>query len=221
MYHERQRWAFCGIHAVNNLLQERKCDKAYYDSICEELSPSSSSYTNPHRSMFRVGNFDANVLMVVLQRHGLQVKWHDARQDVTVELLETYLLHNRHSSENNNNKGVVVATAKEEEGSSDKTTINTTNNNNNNNNNSDNNNDKKHIFGIVVNIPSNSWWARYVTKGRHWLTLLWMSDQQQWVNLDSDLVQPVVLGSMEACVQQLQQWKQRYEASCHILFVTS
>jgi hypothetical protein len=141
--------------------------------------------------MFGVGNYDVNVLMAVLQRHGLQVKWHDARQEVTLELLENYRdLKNKDS-------------ANEVSSSNDNNSANDTN-----------------IFGIVVNIPSNSLWARYVTKGRHWLTLLWMDDKQQWVNLDSDLTEPLAIGNMAACVQQLQEWKQRYEA-CHILLVSS
>ncbi|CAB9531439.1 Josephin-2 [Seminavis robusta] len=173
MYHERQRWAFCGVHAVNNLLQKPAYDKDTFDAVCEDLAP--SSIMNPHRSMWGIGNYDANVLMVILeQKQGLAVQWHDARQEMTLAVLQEYF----------------------------STTTTTT--------------PDKEVAGIVVNLPSTSLWARYVTKGRHWFTLLWQPQQAQWINLDSNLKEPKVIGDMQACVDLLQEWRQQ---SCHILLV--
>ena len=164
LFHERQRWALCGVHAVNNLLQEHRFDKADFDSICSQLAP--DSWINPHKSLLGVGNYDVNVLMVLLeQKLGYQVQWHDNRNELK---LEDY--------------GKDALT-----------------------------------WGIVVNLPSTSLWARYVTKGRHWLTLLWQDDQQQWVNLDSDLKEPQVIGDMDTCTYLLNEW--RWEKECHILLV--
>ena len=223
MYHERQWWSLCGIHAINNLLQQPVCDKAYYDSICDELSPSSSFvllHVNPHRSILGIGNYDVNVLMMVLQRHGLQVKWHDARQPVTPELLLLSLLED---SNRNIIRDSPKEKAKKEMDTNEKCQV--YDNDNNQDNNSDNNSKDttghKNIVGIVVNLPSDHWWARHITHGRHWFTLLWMADQQQWVNLDSNLKEPRVIGTMTACAQQLQEWQQLCHESCHILLVTS
>lgn len=181
LYHERQRWALCGVHAMNNLLQQAKFSAKDFEQICQELAPDSSpsswnfAHRNPHCSMWGVGNYDANVMTVLLDREGFQVQWQDNREEVTMQLLEEYY-----------KKGT--------------TNVET--------------------FGIVVNMPSSSLLAKF-TKGRHWLTLLWQvvqdDKEKQWVNLDSELKEPQVVGDMEACVQLLKEWRSKQE--CHILLV--
>lgn len=158
-YHERQRWAYCGIHAVNNLLQTNKYDKTDFDQVCQELAPD-ARMNNPHKSMLGVGNYDANVLMVFLeQKLGFQVKWQDCRKDeINLEDADD---------------------------------------------------------AIVVNVPSTSLWGK-VTKGRHWLTLLRKGDS--WINLDSELKEPQVIGDVEACIKLLNEWRSKHE-ECHILLV--
>ena len=89
MYHERQRLALCGVHALNNLLQEHKFSKRDFDAICSELAPD-SGFINPHRSILGIGNYDVNVLMVLLDRSNLKVQWLDSREDVTEDLLNDY-----------------------------------------------------------------------------------------------------------------------------------
>ena len=39
-YFERQSYARCAVHAVNNLLQQAKFTRQDFDRKCEELSPS-------------------------------------------------------------------------------------------------------------------------------------------------------------------------------------
>lgn len=180
-YHERQRWSLCGIHAVNNLLQEQRYTKATFDAVCEELDPS-NKYWNAHRSALGIGNYDVNVLMVVCeQQEGMHVEWHDERQEITPDVLvEKYQAQQR---ENSNDKG-------------------------------------ERLFGIVVNLPSSGLWGK-LTKGRHWLTLRWSFSEQHWVNLDSELAKPQIIGDMEACAKLLQGWCAKQTSrgdNCHVLF---
>jgi len=173
MYHERQRWSFCGVHAVNNLLQQAKYDKASFDQVCETLAQDASKYWNPHRSPLGIGNYDANVLCVILEQHeGYTVQWHDARKEMTQQTLDDYF--------------------------GDATAATSTK------------------CGIVVNLPSTSLWGR-LTKGRHWIALLWFPDKGEWYNLNSDLKEPTVVGDMEACATLLQAWGQDNKDNCHII----
>merc|ERR1711879_680205 len=55
LYHEKQEWEFCLIHALDKLF-------------------------NPHKSMFRTGNYDANVLMKALNQEDVDVQWFDSRK---------------------------------------------------------------------------------------------------------------------------------------------
>ncbi|CAM9707812.1 unnamed protein product, partial [Heterosigma akashiwo] len=81
MYHEKQRLQHCGVHAVNNLLQEKAFSKQDFDSISRSLAP--SAWINPHRSYLGTGNYDVNVLMMALQSKDLSSRWHDQRRKVT------------------------------------------------------------------------------------------------------------------------------------------
>jgi hypothetical protein len=198
LYHERQRWAHCGVHAMNNLLQQAKFNANDFEKICQELAPASDAAAsswqiiprlrvNPHCSRLGLGNYDANVIMVILERQGFQVQWLDNREALTRQVLEEYY----YNGTTGNNNGTFVETT----------------------------------FGIVVNKPSSSLLAKF-TRGRHWLTLLLLrqndDDQQQqqqpqWVNLDSELQAPQIIGDAAACVQLLQEWKT--EQDCHIWLV--
>ena len=44
--------------------------------ICYELS---DDFINPHKHIFG-GEFDVNVLMIALQRHKLETKWHNRKE---------------------------------------------------------------------------------------------------------------------------------------------
>eukprot|EP00638_Chattonella_subsalsa_P022884 CAMPEP_0117855916 /NCGR_PEP_ID=MMETSP0950-20121206/928_1 /TAXON_ID=44440 /ORGANISM="Chattonella subsalsa, Strain CCMP2191" /LENGTH=329 /DNA_ID=CAMNT_0005704901 /DNA_START=26 /DNA_END=1016 /DNA_ORIENTATION=+ len=80
MYHEKQRYQFCGVHAIKNLLQENYFSKKDFDEICTNLAP--GSWVNPHKSLLGTGNYDLNVLMVALQLKDCQIQWHDQRKSV-------------------------------------------------------------------------------------------------------------------------------------------
>ncbi|MBN3299958.1 JOS2 protein, partial [Amia calva] len=77
LYHERQCWELCAVHALNNLLQRPQFSKQSADSICTDLSP--QSVLNPHRSVLGTGNYDVNVIMAALLSQGLRAVWWDRR----------------------------------------------------------------------------------------------------------------------------------------------
>lgn len=86
LYFERQRWCLCGLHCLNNLLQHARYCQRDFDAICKQLSP--TSFINPHRSIFGIGQYDVNVLMAALQAEGLDVHWHDSRRRVNDSTFE-------------------------------------------------------------------------------------------------------------------------------------
>lgn len=150
LYHERQHLALCAVHAINNLLQGPVCTKRQLDEVCRQLAPSQYWFLNPHRSALGIGNYDVNVIMVVLvQQHGLQVTWHDSRKDVSINDLNVEKLR-----------------------------------------------------GVLWNVPANSILGRLM-KGRHWVALLLDHETNEWMNLDSNLSEPVVIGSNEDCIRLL------------------
>jgi len=147
LYHERQRLALCGVHAVNNLLQQKKYSKADFDAVCLQLD--SSTWFNRHRSFLGIGNYDVNVVTLLLQQENYTVQWHDQRNTINVETLQQH----------------------------------------------------QHLTGILWNVPANSLLGR-LTGGRHWIALLW--DQENgWINLDSGLHAPNIVGAHENCVKLL------------------
>lgn len=176
LYHEKQHLALCAVHATNNLLQSPACTKGDFDAACEQLlAPSQlqqSSYyymywltNNPHRSVFGIGNYDVNVIMMVLeQKFGLQVTWHDSRKELNACDLE-----------------------------------------------------KQQLRGILWNVPAVSFLGR-LTRGRHWVALLLLDNEKKhWMNLDSNLSEPVDIGSHEACIRLLNSSR----VDSHILLVHS
>jgi josephin len=78
LYHEKQRLALCGLHAVNNLLQGPFYTKRDFDDVCEVLDR--AVFFNRHRSLLGIGNFDINVLSLLLERAQLTVRRHDRRR---------------------------------------------------------------------------------------------------------------------------------------------
>ncbi|CAB3400371.1 unnamed protein product [Caenorhabditis bovis] len=77
VYHEKQRWQFCLIHTVNNILQRKEFTPETMDEICYALNE--SKWFNPHKSWIGLGNYDANILMAALQQHNFKVVWFDKR----------------------------------------------------------------------------------------------------------------------------------------------
>ena len=78
VYHERQSWKFCAIHAVNNLLQKCEFKKADFDKIARALAP--GTWLNPHKSPLGIGNYDISVLTMALQSKNMGVQWFDRRR---------------------------------------------------------------------------------------------------------------------------------------------
>ncbi|GLE08362.1 hypothetical protein PINS_up019458 [Pythium insidiosum] len=95
MYHEKQSLLRCGIHAINNLLQAPVVDQRVMDTACAQLvqaDPSGGSLSSwlwhPHRAPLGLGNYDVNVLMLVLQQQGYDMQWVNKTQRVTAQTLD-------------------------------------------------------------------------------------------------------------------------------------
>eukprot|EP01083_Nonionella_stella_P299120 1015035_1 len=53
LYHEKQHWEMCLLHALNSLLQKQHFTSQQLNHICNELSP--NKLINPHHSIFKTG----------------------------------------------------------------------------------------------------------------------------------------------------------------------
>lgn len=81
IYHEKQKWELCALHALNNLFQDEKAfTKQNLDELCQGLSP--GSVVNPHKSMLGLGNYDVNVIMRAVQSKECEAIWWDKRRDM-------------------------------------------------------------------------------------------------------------------------------------------
>lgn len=70
----------CCLHALNNVLQDHIFSKKALDEIANSMSP--DALVNPHRNLFGLGNYDANVLVLALQQCGYDIVWCDKRKTV-------------------------------------------------------------------------------------------------------------------------------------------
>ena len=70
--------ALCALHAINNVLQEKKFSKEELDGICTQLAP--DSWWNAHKSILGIGNYDVNVIMSALEKCGKEFVWFDKRK---------------------------------------------------------------------------------------------------------------------------------------------
>ncbi|CAI2735537.1 unnamed protein product [Schistosoma spindalis] len=85
IYHERQSKMFCALHALNNVFQDKIFSKHCLDKIADNLN--SNSLINPHRNVFGLGNYDANVLVIALQQCGYDIVWCDKRKTIAAHNL--------------------------------------------------------------------------------------------------------------------------------------
>ena len=76
VYHEPQKLWRCALHTVNGILGRPAYSVQDFDAISEGLD--SRRLLNRHRVLC-VGYYDANVVMVALDRCGCDVDWHDKR----------------------------------------------------------------------------------------------------------------------------------------------
>lgn len=94
VYHEKQIKELCALHALNNLFQDAKFTKVELDSICLSLAP--DVWINPHRSVLGIGNYDVNVIMAALNKHGYEAIWFDKRKNancLNLEAIEGFILN--------------------------------------------------------------------------------------------------------------------------------
>eukprot|EP01083_Nonionella_stella_P222086 792824_1 len=89
LYFEKQEWEMCLLHSLNALFQEKKFTETDMDDICKLLAP--NKLINPHKSIFQTGNYDANVLMMALDKQGVDVQWFDSRKAEGLRLEDTFL----------------------------------------------------------------------------------------------------------------------------------
>lgn len=75
----------CGVHAVNNILQERAFRSADFDRIIdEELKPLNRKIS--YKSWFPFfGDYDASVLMIALRQRGIDLSFHDRRDRISID----------------------------------------------------------------------------------------------------------------------------------------
>jgi len=66
------------MHALNALFQYQRYTKKALDAICKQLAP--NKLINPHKSIFRTGNYNADVLLVALNQEDVDVQWFDSRK---------------------------------------------------------------------------------------------------------------------------------------------
>ncbi|KAI9918232.1 hypothetical protein PsorP6_011841 [Peronosclerospora sorghi] len=109
IYHERQTLYRCGLHALNNVLQDLQLHlfnrlryvgpvftKASLDAACDELTQVNldagnglmSWVWNPHKAPLGLGNYDVNALTLTLQQKGYVMQWVDKRQPVNDKLIK-------------------------------------------------------------------------------------------------------------------------------------
>lgn len=76
VYHEKQsRWR-CGIHAVNAILKGPVYAPSDFDTIADSLLVQPRwPWSHPHRSVFGMGEYDVNVLLVALEKRNIVGSW--------------------------------------------------------------------------------------------------------------------------------------------------
>lgn len=77
------------MHTVNNLSEDEIFHKQAADKLCKELAPGANWRNNPHQRGNR-GNYDINVLEIMLNNVGLDLSWMDNRFIDTFEVLPNY-----------------------------------------------------------------------------------------------------------------------------------
>lgn len=78
VYYEWQCLELCVVYVFNNVLQQQFFSQEVVDEICKRLVL--DFWLNFYCSFLGIGNYDVNVIMVVLQGLGLVVVWWDRRR---------------------------------------------------------------------------------------------------------------------------------------------
>jgi Josephin len=185
-YHERQQLALCAVHSVNNLLQNNDGQKKYTQRDFDQVCESLTSGCNSYW-------FNPH-------RSPLRI----GNFDINVI---TYILENY--------EGMDVTW---HDMRNELTLLDMM--------------ERKNLLGILWNVPVNTVMGRLLSQ-RHWIALLYhpsdedtsnnnnvnnIQQQQQqsgtWMNLDSNLRSPEIIGTHTDCLRLLQSRK-----DSHILFV--
>ncbi|KAF0700630.1 Aste57867_8808 [Aphanomyces stellatus] len=83
VYHERQVYMRCGLHAVNNLLQRKAFETDDFAAIAQDLNAGNSfTWWNPHQTLLGIGNYSVDVLTVALAKHGYTLSFFDRRKSM-------------------------------------------------------------------------------------------------------------------------------------------
>lgn len=96
VYRERQSRFRCGLHAVNALLKRRAYTPEALDAIADSLlsqhHTTSTRFRHPHRSLFAMGDYDVNVLLVALQEKRIETTWLSESTDIRALLTSLNLV---------------------------------------------------------------------------------------------------------------------------------
>jgi len=101
VFHERHRWLRCGLHAVNNVLQEAKATPKDF----EVIATSQAHIAGKGPLLFRLGlgDYDGNTIIAFLQdRASCEVTFIDRRH--AADAIRRHIM----STENNTLKGFLV-----------------------------------------------------------------------------------------------------------------
>jgi hypothetical protein len=80
-YHELQWGLLCALHATNNMLQQKRFTQKHFEQKAVDMHKYASTLgisvttLNPHKSLFRLGNYDVNVLMAILKDQGFEASY--------------------------------------------------------------------------------------------------------------------------------------------------
>ncbi|XP_014776702.1 josephin-1 isoform X3 [Octopus bimaculoides] len=83
VYHEKQRGALCGLHALNNLFQDKN---AFTEKALDRIAVGLKQ--RGFLSSFHIGNYEISVLQVAVKTKGCQLIQFDKRK-VTVKAMGT------------------------------------------------------------------------------------------------------------------------------------
>ncbi|CAD8083619.1 unnamed protein product [Paramecium sonneborni] len=81
--HQTQVLRRCGLHAVNNLLQQDKYTRADFENLANEIK----QQTKQSHCTYYLGNYDINVIEKALLKENLELMWINQTQTIDIELL--------------------------------------------------------------------------------------------------------------------------------------
>lgn len=92
IHHEKQILQLCAIHALNHIIQHSH-GPLFTATDLNNLADSYHSgwrITNPHRSIWGTGNFDADMCIAALSSRSLDCSWFDKRRAMVAASLDGF-----------------------------------------------------------------------------------------------------------------------------------